>query len=685
MPGVEIAVRPYGAPANLPDSTGAHLPEWSPGAAAATEETDTGSHLPEWVPPEGAEKPEVSQLEAGARGFFGGAGLGFGPAISGLSEAAGPDWQEKGIYGEGGNPIAPIVGAARLLHEHFSEHPDKAVRERYEKGRKASQERYEASGEQYPWTNFLSSLGGAIAVPVPGIAAAGAGGRVLRGALAGGAVAGTAGVGEGIGRGESVPEIAGRAGTGAAIGGALGGTLGGVLGPRLPRGMTPGAKAEATAERIGAPIPQGLASESRFIRGATARAQQVPLVGSRIGNTLQKTQAAAGREIEDAAVQTGGGLATNRATADALVRPGLRGVISDNVDRADRLYDTWRSLINRDAKYTMPRTDAALNDIMRVRQAAHWENPAEGLGQFRRAAGGSTIEGAHRARADARAAGKPLAAHPGYDAGDYNRLTDAMSADLRDMTHTSGGAPALAAFEKAEKEFGPIADQNAILENLLDAKGEASIATLLNATREKGGNLRLLAQLKSKMRPDEFGQVGGTLLGELGQSPKTGEFSLDRFVTNWGKTSDGAKRTLFSPQHLANIEDIVGLGQHLKGSLTESNTSHTAGTLILFDLARDATMLGVSIGTGALTAGAIPGLAVGGAGVLFMHWLATPAKAAAMSKFARAYRGVTLGQKTPARIAVFKIATRELATNLGIPLRKVAARAAGLDEQSNNE
>jgi hypothetical protein len=682
MPGVEIAVRPYGAPANLPDSTGEHLPEWQPGAAAATEETGTGSHLPEWQPKKDASADiDVSTGEALGHGVAQGLTFGLGPAIEGLGAAAGSEWHKSQVS----HDVAPIVGAAKMLSNYFSAHPDEQVRKNYEEGRKKAKAYEEAAQKEHPWAYMGGELAAMLALPIPGLEAASLGGRLAAGAATGGALGGIAGGAGAISEGKSLPEVLTGAATGALAGGATGGALHGTLGLRLPRGLTPAVQAEATAERIGGPIPQGLASDNRFIRGATARAQQVPLVGSRIGNTLQKTQAAAGREIEDAAVQTAGGLATNRATADALVRPGLQSVIDDNVERADRLYDAWRRSIDRGAKYTMPHTEATLNDIMRARQAAHWEDPALGLGQFRRAAGGSTIEGAHRARVDARNAGKVNAAHPGYNKADYNRLTRAMTADLRGMTEASGGKGALSAFDKAESEFGPIAEQNQLLENLIGAKGEGAIATLLNATKEKGGNLRLLAQLKAKMTPAEFGQVGGTLLGELGHSPKTGEFSLDRFVTNWGKTSDGAKRTLFSPQHLANIEDIVGLGQHLKGSLSESNTSHTAGTLIMFDLARDAILLGASIGTGALTVGAIPGLAVGGAGTLLMHWLATPAKAAAMSKFARAYRGMTLGQKTPARIAAFKIATRELATNLGIPLRNVAARAAGLDEQSNNE
>ena len=91
------------------------------------------------------------------------------------------------------------------------------------------------------------------------------------------------------------------------------------------------------------------------------------------------------------------------------------------------------------------------------------------------------------------------------------------------------------------------------------------------------------------MSPEAFAQVGGTLLRELGmQKTATGTvFSLRKFITNWDSyVSPGAKQALFSPQHLKDIEDIVGLGRHLGGALKATNTSKTAGTLILWDASR---------------------------------------------------------------------------------------------------
>ena len=185
------------------------------------------------------------------------------------------------------------------------------------------------------------------------------------------------------------------------------------------------------------------------------------------------------------------------------------------------------------------------------------------------------------------------------------------------------------------------------------------------------------------MSPQDFEQIGGALLHELGQNPTTGEFSLAKFVTDFDKLAPRAKAIMFSQRHLHDIESIVGMGRHIKGALREWNTSHTAGVLILFDLARDAAMLAATVGTGALTVGVVVGAVPGAAAVGLAHWLASPAKAASMAAWQRAYRSVQ-GRPSPAQIASFNIATRNLANNLGVPAEQILKRVAAAQPQSDN-
>jgi hypothetical protein len=427
--------------------------------------------------------------------------------------------------------------------------------------------------------------------------------------------------------------------------------------------------------------------------------QSVPAGGEKISQRVKATETAAGEHIGDIASTMTGGIG-DRAAADVVVRGGLQQAIEDNRGAIDAAYNNVRGRIDQNARFTMPRTDATLNRIMADRRAAGWTNPAEGLEQFRNVAGGATFNGAHRARVDARNAGNGLVPHPGYNAADYNRLTRAMTADLRQIVQSAAArissnaqairspgalrarAAALAAFDDAERQFGRLSEQNDALHRLVNAKGEGAIGTLLGTAKEKGGNVRLLAQLRHSMPQAEFEQIGGMLLGELGQRQATGEFSLAQFVTNWNKVSDRAKAVLFDPAHLRNIEDIVGMGEHIKGALSETNVSKTSNALILYELAHALVEGAVGLHAGVVSPGqAAAGVAGVTAPMILARWLASPAKAASMAAWSRAYNGFQQGP-TPARRAVFNIATRNLANNLGLDpavvIRQIEGTTQGL-------
>jgi len=626
---------------------------------------------------------QVGTGEAAVTGATNAASFGLAPAIAGLTQAgmAGktPAEQEAiqptGIAEESPGLESVGEGLARL----YSNHPDPEAQAAYQRGRQSALQNEQLSQEQHPGAYLAGQFVGSLLTPSFGIAAPGTiGTRIAAGAI-GGAVGGAAyGGGSAVSRGESAPQVAQSAAEGGLVGGPTGAILNGVLG-RLGTApaVTPGRKAAQTAADLGAPLPRGVASDSPVVQNTTAKLQSMPLTGDKISQKLRATQEAAGQAIGDTANTMG---ATDRAAADAMVRPGLQSVIDTNKQAIDQAYGGVRGAIDQNARFTMPRTDATLNAIMKERQAAGHSNPAQGLEQFRTVAGSATFNGAHRARVDAREAGNALVPHPGYNAADYNRLTRAMTADLREMVRAAAAqkgnnpAKALAAFDAAEKQFGALAEQNDILNRLINSKREGAIATLMNAANAKSGDLKLLAQLRQKMPQAEFEQIGGTLLNELGHRAASGDFSLAQFVSNWNKLSDGAKRVLFSPQHLQNINDIVGMGEHIKGALANANTSHTSDMMILWDVLRAAGEGTVAVGAGLVSPTAGVGLA---ASFALPHaltlWLASPAKAASMAAWNRSYRALVL-ERTPARISAFKIATRNMANTLGLdPMRALTA------------
>jgi len=164
----------------------------------------------------------------------------------------------------------------------------------------------------------------------------------------------------------------------------------------------------------------------------------------------------------------------------------------------------------------------------------------------------------------------------------------------------------------------------------------------------------------------------------------SGDFSLDKFVTGWNKLSRGAKTAMFSSAHLQHIDDIVNMGEQFKGSLATANKSHTAQALILWELASHVGEGAIALGAGLLDP-MYAGYAIGGfaATNLFTRWLASPSKSAAMRVWGNAYQGV-LREASPARVASFKLATRNLATRLNIPVDRIMS-TAGMTANPNGE
>jgi hypothetical protein len=690
-------------PAGHPDGAwGASLEEFKPSTEASPDHVDGawGSTLPEHSPETEKEAKknyrDVSTGEAFARSAGQGASFGLEPAIEGVVAAGqkgNPDLVNPEIrdalkkYGlEPTDPLGSLTalvrGLGKLGYEHLIAPATGEGTKEYNRAREEAQAALEAGREQHPYASFAGEMTGALAVPVPGLAAAAAPARIARGAAFGAAGGAAYGAGSGVSEGKDAGEIAKKAIVGGALGGVTGGAFGG-LGPRAPAAApSRGQRAAETARNLGAPLPRGVASDSRAVQNTTASLRQVPVVGPRIGQAVERTQEAAGNRVGEIATGMTGG-STDRAAADAIVRPGLQHVIDTNRTAIDANYKAVRSAIDQTKQFTMPRTQRVLMDIRQNRASAGWLNPDHGLEQFENVAGGATFNGAHRARVDAREAGNGLVPHPGYDKADFNRLTRAMTVDIRDMaaaaTRGSPGRPVspsqqaatVRAFDTAEKEFGRLADQNDLLHKLINAKGEASIASLLGSANEKGGNVKLLAQLRGSMKPDDFNQVGGILLTELGHNNASGEFSLSKFVTNWDKVSDRAKSILFSPQHLKNIEDIAEMGAHVKSALKESSSSHSASFLVFLDLAKDAALLGADVMSGGLGLGTAVGAGTSAGVAMLARWLGNPAAASSMAAWSRARAGM-LGHPTPTRLAVFNIATRNLANNLGVPLESLS-------------
>lgn len=440
-----------------------------------------------------------------------------------------------------------------------------------------------------------------------------------------------------------------------------------------PELMSSGQRAAATAAELSAPLPRGLASDSPFVQATTGAARQIPWAGQAITQRAGNTVKAAGDKIGEIVGELTP--SAERSATDTTVRPALKDVITQNNAKTDSAYDALRQSINPDQAFPMPQTKQALQAVEQQRRRAGWANPKQGLeNAWNLVNQGGGFNGAHRLRRDLREAGNGATPNPGYDAADFRMVTRALNGDIKNNLRKASIEPNISEslFNSAEITASKHIEQNKLLQQLLDAKGEGAIAKLLSTSKEKGGNVRLLAQLRGSMKPEAFEAVAGTLLNELGHQNASGAFSLSKFVTEWDKLSPQAKNVLFSKHHQTMINDIAGLGRHLKNADKYVNNSNTAGALILFELAKTGVETAAAVTMGILSPAAGAAAATGAAGAYALtRYLASPAKAAAMSAWTKAYKTVTFGAPSYAKIGVFNAATKNLANNLNLPVETV--------------
>jgi hypothetical protein len=145
------------------------------------------------------------------------------------------------------------------------------------------------------------------------------------------------------------------------------------------------------------------------------------------------------------------------------------------------------------------------------------------------------------------------------------------------------GQQAVDAWKNADATAKPLFDYDRMLRGITrpTRSNENVMGALINASSAKSGNAKLLADLRRSMPQQDFENISGVLLSELGTRRATRQFSLNQFTTKWGDMSPQAKAALFSPQHRAALDDIAHLGSFLKDADKYLNASHSGGAVAL--------------------------------------------------------------------------------------------------------
>ena len=255
-------------------------------------------------------------------------------------------------------------------------------------------------------------------------------------------------------------------------------------------------------------------------------------------------------------------------------------------------------------------------------------------------------------------------------------------ADVLDQAKAARDA--VGQFEKTGKpEPGPLQQlASRIIGGKMD-KGEALWKTIEGYTR-KGGDLKALGGLMREIPPGMKDDIAGAVIRGLGRD-QAGNFSLDRFASDWGghdasgKITPQAKAILFgnAGPHVTALNDLATIAQRLKEVKGKyGNPSGTGQTNAFFKLAAalggfDVT--GHFVGFGP----AIGAAALGGVGNIGARVLASPAGAASIAKYARALEAQAKAP-SPATNALVNMTQRNLANTVRALSAAQAVRAPAM-------
>lgn len=464
-----------------------------------------------------------------------------------------------------------------------------------------------AADEHDPVATNVGRVAGAVATPIP-----------LTGWRAG------AGVARNTGR---------LMAEGAAYGGAYGFNSGGDFGDRLESGATGAALGAATGLAT-APIAGKLATRQKRTPGKPLAGEEVLAAADRLnarhsgnirplpGHVSRGGTAALGTALLEPTVLGGSvsGLKTanrrfaqsveetNHAVADAVAggparrlgeaveealddqRTGTLATFADEMEaRATAAYADAAQKANG-ARLRTPRTIDQIDRLL-----ADWREVPGGVADMRALEelreqlatgrfndGSHTIDGLRQLRTSF---GDRLDTNSRSVRRVAKQLWPTLSKDITHGLNKAGLSPAARAYRAADRQYAADIESKALVERIL-GKGFATdpqrVLDRMMSMSQKDS--QQLAHVLDKLDSQVAGQLRGGIVQQLGlarssKATEQVEFSLETFTTKWLDMPDSAKKALFRPEVLRDLDDLATLTMANRQMLQLGNPSRS-GTLL---------------------------------------------------------------------------------------------------------
>jgi len=420
------------------------------------------------------------------------------------------------------------------------------------------------AAEEHPW---LEAAGMALPGIVSGVGTSAGGASLLGGAT---------GLGEGLHEGDSPFDVAGKTALGTVLG--YGGAK---IASALPIAgdKTRQAVLEA-AQRLGVKMPRYSVSTSPLIKRAGMIGQSVPGMSKPLEEATSESTGAMGEAAAHLA-----GPATQQS-AGAAASTGLKtwiGTTSKN--DLDAAYNRVAQSMNPTITTPLSQTRSVASQIYQRRQAAGLSGTGGAIDHVLDALqrpGGLTYSGIKDLRSSVGEMMNQSILPQGMSGTELKQIYGGLSSDLDSSALNAGGQSGLQAHQAANALSKNISDRRAQLSQLLGGpKGDASDEAVFGALQRAAGSkssadIDLLRQAQGAITPQSWNELSQGFISRLGRDAD-GNFSPQRFLTDYGKISDPAKSVLFGGGMQQPLEDLATVSRQWKSLYKYANPSGTAG------------------------------------------------------------------------------------------------------------
>lgn len=357
------------------------------------------------------------------------------------------------------------------------------------------------------------------------------------------------------------------------VGEMLGGPSGAAAGPSagsalaLRRAALPTRQADFAAVGIPRP-PLGAVTDSRAARMLENTVSGTPGGADVLGQAYNTAETTLGTTAARIAADYGGGRIATAEQAGRALQGGLRRAGERYERRAADLYDRAYERIDSSARQQVRNADlpsmraviADLEEGMRLAPRSMGESVGPALTRVRNALG-DVADGnvdfriLRQMRTDLGAdLNNPILMGASGSAEPHlRRLYAAMTEDMNRIARARGAGPDLV---RADRYYAAAKGRTEALQGIADASTpEQALKMALSGASGPGGGGTMLVKLRRTVRPDEWGDVSGNVLGRMGlanpgqqagaELGEGGAWSAATFITNWSKLSNDAKNALF--------------------------------------------------------------------------------------------------------------------------------------------